>query len=138
MKKLIIFLMVAFCFLMAETITTKDWANVRNSSDYKTSKVVDKIPAGNYDVISTYGDWTKIEVISGSKYAGSIGWIYTPCIDGTKIIRGCVIRKTSGKDGEKIGSIKEGAEIKIIDCKITWYEISYGEKSGFISAINVK
>lgn len=146
MKNLILFILIGFCFTLAETITLKHNCYAKDGSNWRESKRKHKLLASNttLEVIAKYGDYYKVEIIKGidkkhtSDNVGKVGYMWSHRVDSVNscvTIEGVYLRsKPIKKDSTKICGVKEGSKLKILDILTTWYLT----KEGWISYTHVK
>jgi uncharacterized protein YgiM (DUF1202 family) len=134
MQKIIFILLLIGC-LFAEKMITANACNMRKDHLSKAEKII-VVPAGEeVEVIELFGDYKKVEVLSGD-HTGKIGFMWQALIieneKETKVgkLGGCLRDKP--KDGDVIAKVGKGKKLKIIETIVTWYKVKYKDKEGWI------
>jgi len=143
MKKLLMLTLIMVSVIFAaETITIKEWANVRKNHSAKSEIIDSAKPGTELEVLEAWADYIYIEVIKGkdkkstSTRVGDKGWMYSKYVgDGVVLHQGAALRTEPRKAEDTLdGTVKGGAAIKIIDKNIVWYKT----KLGWISKVCVE
>jgi len=146
MKRILIFI-ILFSALFAGQIKMTETCQVRDSSDWRTSKQVGVIEKGTIiEYTDTFGDWAECDVIKGdskentSDHIGKKGFFWTQEIgslkEGKTFIKneGLTLRSSPEKvpdktpadtsdDSNFIAKVKAGSAIYVKKLVVTWYEI---------------
>ena len=130
---LLVILSILLVSLMAEQAKIKDWCNVREAPAPKATVVTNGFPGQVFDIMDTHGDYYKVEIMDGDKDIGQKGWIWVGKMDLNNskteaIIKepGVTMRTLPNKKGEVICAINEGASVKVLEVKATWYKFLPG------------
>ncbi len=146
MKNLILFILIGFCFTLAETITLTENCYAKDGSNWRESKRKHKLLKQGrvIEVIAKYGDYYEVEIIKGkdkkntSDNVGKTGYMWSHRVDSVNLcvtIEGVWLRtKPIKRQDTEICGVKEGAAIKIIRLLTTWYLTN----EGWISATHAK
>lgn len=122
-------------------------ANVLNIRSKPTinSSIIDRLPNGAFiSVQETTGDWYKISYNEQVGYAKKefVSHISEPLVKGittqkepsfyvaTPTLK---VRSGAGTNTAVIGSLQNGAQIKIVETVGTWYKIRFGTTYGFVA-----
>ena len=143
MKKLILFLILVFSMIYAETKLTMTICNVRESYSAKSEKITIIDAGEEVEVLGVYGDYKKVEVIAGSDHVGKIGYMWIKLIDekGGKYYvggEGTSLREKPTKNSKRIANVAPKAELKILDTEVTWYKVKYKDIIGWVYKSSLK
>ena len=118
--------------------TQNDPLNVRRTPS-TNSEIIGKVQKGeNITIIGSYDDWYEIKY---GEQTGYVSKIYVLVQGESNMVSGIVVtekdplnvRKEASIDSEKIGEVSKGATISITGSNGDWYEIEYGEQTGYVS-----
>ena len=135
MKNLIVIVFICFCISFARQLKIEKNASLRDSSHFRTSQVTTYLRPGEvFEIIDTYADWYYVEIIDGSIHKGKKGWIWQGRldIDGKDAgitQKGVTLREGPDGKSKAMNYIINGAWVRIIKSKVTWYKISGGKHS---------
>jgi len=110
---------------------TKDGVNLR-SGPGTNYQAIYQLPA-HYPlkVLSTKGDWKKIE-----DYEGDKGWIYGPLVSATPYVivkvQECNVRSGPGTSNAKVGTVAKDVILKKESSQGEWIKVSHPEINGWI------
>ena len=86
-----------------------------------------------FDVTDSYGAYYKVEVTEGSLNIGKIGWMWVGVLEfdkgketATVGEKGVTLRGKPEKGDNQICFVINGAKVKILDVKASWYNIGAG------------
>lgn len=144
MKKFIILFVLVSASLMAKTIEIKsDGAVVYDSEKWREAKKIGSVAKGTkHQVVAEYGDWVKVEVVSGSMHAGKTGYFcaFEEFVDLKTCVvvnKGLTLRSSprrndngtpadTADDDNFIAKVAGGAKFKVIGLVVTRYKIENG------------
>lgn len=147
MKRVMIaFALLAATMAMGAQVKVIEGVQLKDSSDYATSKQVEvngvgqAFPVGTVlDVIGTYGDY--VHVTNASCWDGSVasGWVWVKLVADGKITgqgadivdKPCSKRKGSVSIGK---TIKAGTAVTVDRTEVTWYNVTKGSLTGWVYA----
>ena len=143
MKNLIILLMILSSFIFCELRTTMG-VNIRKAPNSK-AEVTGTLKVGEVVIpVDTFCHYVKVEVIGDSIHKGKVGWIWTKKIDTSAVMSvtssvkitisnpytilepGVTMRSEPKKGDNKIANIRAGAEVKVIELRVVYYQIADG------------
>jgi len=149
MKKMMIIVVILCSVLAAQslTVTRKGGCSVR---DYwvphpQSAPVCAVNEGATFEIVETHSDWVKVRVEAGSIHTNKVGWMWTGALQlegDTAIVtgagscegdwKGIWLRKGPVKSSKtELAKVKDGADVIILERKVTWYKIQGTPESGF-------
>ncbi|MGM9929155.1 MAG: SH3 domain-containing protein [Bacillus sp. (in: firmicutes)] len=117
-------------------IVIADSLNVR-SSPSEDSSIVGKLQQGvEVKILKTDQNWSKIS------YGSIKGWVVNDYLqaegqNGVTLAPSLNVRSEASGESERLGSLKKGTQVKILQEKYGWYYIQAGTTLGWVSKVYV-